>query len=147
MRFRDLKFVAATLGMLFLVEPAFPQTQASDLKRLLTKQGFCCWLKDDVTLTERGKMLCGSKSLRVIYYDHEDMHRFSGHGARRLLFLEGNIYLGSYDISAIEGPPFKIENNLILFPPQKEGGDRIECQAGELPKNVLLNGDYPEFGK
>ena len=147
MRFRDLKFVAATLGMLFLVEPAFPQTQTSALKRLLAKQDFCCWLKDDVTLTEHGKMLCGSKSLRVIYYDYENMHRFSGHGARRILFLEGNVYLGSYDVSAMAGAPFKVGDNFILFPPQEEAGNKIECQAGELPKNVLLNGDYPTFEK
>jgi len=144
-RVRDLKFIAATLGVFFIVEPIFPQTQSSNLRRLLAKQGFCCYIraKDGVTLTELGHMACGSKSLRAVYYEWQEQHPRGDavHASYRLIFMDGNVYLGNYEVTGTDGFPSIVGKKLIQFSSQENGENRVGCEAGELPKHAWLGGE------
>ena len=147
-RVRDLKFIAAIFGVFLLTAPVSPQTENSDLRRLLAKQGFTGGLraKEGVTFTELGHMACGSKSLRVVLYDWTDPRRGIQfpHESFRLIFIDKGVYLGSYGVN---DRPAKVGRDFIRFPFRAEDGNRFECKAGELPKQAWLDGENPGLFK
>lgn len=147
-RFRGLKVIAAIFGVFFLAELTFAQTKTSDLRQLLATQGFSGYTKakDGAVFTELGHMACGSKPLRVVLYDWTDPHPIGEfpHGAYRIIFIDKDVYLGSY---LVDDKPSKIGKDFILFPNRADWGNRFVCEMGELPKKTWLNGDNPELRK
>jgi hypothetical protein len=127
--------------LLFLRIAAFTQsTDRGALKRLLAKQGFSGELNGKVRMTQLGTMECGHAEYAVIYYEWEESNPPGAaiHATQRVLFLEGDGYVGSY---SVDDRPSKITPASILFDYPQALGNVIACNRTQLPKAVLLNGE------
>lgn len=114
----------------------------TELIGVLSNDNFSGVLDANTSLKYFGGYKSGDRELGVYVYQREfGNHRLT----QRLLFvLNGKHYLGMYEIPE---PPVSMEGFNVVFPFSSEHGNTISLQTGELPTEVLLDGELMEFFK
>jgi hypothetical protein len=141
-----MKYTAILL-MACLLPGQQKRPATTDLKRLLTEQGFSGSLTSEARFTEIGDLACNTRKLRLIYYEWEESNPPGNaiHAQYRILFIgDKSKYIGSY---IVEDRPTTILSDALVFGYEGKLGNKIQCNAQGLPKTVLLNGESSNLFK
>lgn len=116
------------------------------MKEQLSRQGFSGPLTGKVHLDELGSLHCGIRVYRVFFWDWEESNPPGEaiHAAYRLIFFDGEKYLGSYKVG---DRPNTLTAESILFPYPEKFGNRIACADIGPGRNADLNGEQVAFFK
>lgn len=113
-----------------------------ELAEILKSDNFSGLLDESSSLKYFGCYKNGDRELTVYVYQREfGNHRLT---QRLLFFLNQKRYLGMYEIPEA---PVSMKSFDIVFPFSSEYGNKISLQAGNPPKEVLLDGELMEFFK